>query len=133
MAATTLLDRAILRLSGEEVRGFLQGLVTHDLALLAPERPLWAGLLTPQGKALFDFILWADGDDVLIDCEREAAGEVAGGLPLAIDQDVVAVGPEDEIEQGLALRSQQPGPHRQRRLEVAGDQPLEEIANALAG
>ncbi|HEX6374461.1 MAG TPA: folate-binding protein [Allosphingosinicella sp.] len=82
MAATTLIDRAILRLSGEDVRGFLQGLVTHDLALLAPDRPLWAGLLTPQGKALFDFILWADGDDVLIDCEREAAGDLAGRLTL---------------------------------------------------
>ncbi len=82
MAATTLIDRALLRLAGEDVRAFLQGLVTHDLALLAPERPLWAGLLTPQGKALFDFILWADGDGVLIDCEREAAGDLAGRLAL---------------------------------------------------
>ncbi|HEX8380854.1 MAG TPA: folate-binding protein [Allosphingosinicella sp.] len=82
MAATTLTDRALLRLSGEDVRGFLQGLVTHDLALLAPERPLWAGLLTAQGKALFDFILWADGEDVLIDCEREAAGDLAKRLTL---------------------------------------------------
>jgi hypothetical protein len=82
MAPTTLIDRALLRLSGEDVRGFLQGLVTNDLALLAPERPLWAGLLTPQGKALFDFILWADGDGVLIDCEREAAGDLARRLTL---------------------------------------------------
>jgi folate-binding protein YgfZ len=82
MAATTLADRALLRLSGEDVRGFLQGLVTHDLALLAPERPLWAGLLTAQGKALFDFILWAEGEDVLIDCEAEAAGELARRLML---------------------------------------------------
>ena len=82
MAATTLVDRSILRLSGEDVRGFLQGLVTHDLALLAPERPLWAGLLTAQGKALFDFILWADGEDVLIDCEAGAASELARRLTL---------------------------------------------------
>jgi hypothetical protein len=82
MAGTTLVDRALLRLSGEDVRGFLQGLVTHDLELLSPQRPLWAGLLTPQGKALFDFILWADGDDVLIDCEREAAGDLARRLTL---------------------------------------------------
>jgi folate-binding protein YgfZ len=82
MAATTLIDRAILRLSGEDVRGFLQGLVTHDLALLAPGRPLWAGLLTPQGKALFDFILWADGEDVLVDCEAEAAEALARRLTL---------------------------------------------------
>ena len=73
MPATTLYDRALLRLSGEDARGFLQGLVTNDVAKLAPKQPLWAGLLTPQGKALFDFILWADGEDVLIDCEAEQA------------------------------------------------------------
>jgi hypothetical protein len=94
MAATTLIDRAILRLSGEDVRGFLQGLVTQDVALLAPERPLWAGLLTPQGKALFDFILWADGDDVLIDCEREAAGDLARRLTLYRLRRKIAIGRE---------------------------------------
>jgi folate-binding protein YgfZ len=82
MAATTLEDRALLRLSGEEVRAFLQGLVTHDVALLAPERPLWAALLTPQGKVLFDFLLWADGDEVLVDCEAEAAADLAKRLTL---------------------------------------------------
>lgn len=82
MAATTLVDRALIRLSGEDVRGFLQGLVTNDVALLAPDRPLWVGLLTAQGKALFDFLLWADGEDVLVDCEREAAGDLARRLTL---------------------------------------------------
>lgn len=69
-----LFDRAVIRLSpietGEDVRGFLQGLVTQDTAA---GFPLWAGLLSPQGKALFDFILWTDGDDVLIDCEADQA------------------------------------------------------------
>jgi folate-binding protein YgfZ len=69
-----LLDRSVIRLSsteaGEDVRDFLQGLVTQDTA--AP-MPLWAGLLSPQGKALFDFFLWADSADVLIDCEAEHA------------------------------------------------------------
>ncbi len=55
MAGTTLVDRALIRLSGEDVRGFLQGLVTNDMATLAAGTPLWAGLLTAQGKALFDF------------------------------------------------------------------------------
>ena len=82
MAATTLIDRALLRLSGEDVRGFLQGLVTNDMNLLAPDRPLWAGLLTPQGKALFDFILWTDGEDVLVDCEAEAAEDLVRRLTL---------------------------------------------------
>ncbi|MFN3943371.1 MAG: YgfZ/GcvT domain-containing protein [Allosphingosinicella sp.] len=82
MAATTLIDRALLRLGGEGVRDFLQSLVTNDLSLLAEDAPLWAGLLTPQGKALFDFILWADGEDVLIDCEAEQAQALAKRLTL---------------------------------------------------
>ncbi|HEX8306808.1 MAG TPA: folate-binding protein [Allosphingosinicella sp.] len=99
MAATTLVDRSILRLSGEDVRGFLQGLVTHDTALLAPERPLWAGLLSPQGKALFDFILWADGEDVLIDCEADSASELARRLALYRLRRKIAI----ETAEGLAV------------------------------
>ena len=38
--------------------------------------PVWAGLLTPQGKCLFDFLVWADGDDLLLDCEAEAADDL---------------------------------------------------------
>jgi hypothetical protein len=97
MAATTLTDRSILRLSGEDVRGFLQGLVTHDTALLAPERPLWAGLLTAQGKALFDFILWADGENVLIDCEADAAGELARRLTLYRLRRRIAIEPAEGL------------------------------------
>jgi folate-binding protein YgfZ len=73
MAATTLTDRALVRVSGEDVRGFVQGLVTSDVA---GPLPVWAGLLTPQGKCLFDFLVWSDGDDLLLDCEAEAADEL---------------------------------------------------------
>ncbi len=79
MPATTLADRAIIRLSGKDVRDFLQGLVTQDVA---GPLPVWAGLLTAQGKCLFDFMVWEDGDDLLIDCEREAAGDLAKRLSL---------------------------------------------------
>jgi tRNA-modifying protein YgfZ len=77
--ATTLPDRALLRLSGADVRGWLQGLVTSDVV---GQLPVWAGLLTPQGKALFDFIVWADGDDLLLDCEAEQADSLARRLTL---------------------------------------------------
>lgn len=82
MTGTTLTDRAILRISGEEARSFLQGLLTRDVLTLAEGEPRWAGLLTPQGKALFDFILWADGDDVLIDCEGGQADALAKRLTI---------------------------------------------------
>lgn len=80
--ATWLSDRALLRVSGEDVRGFLQGLVTQDLADVQPGVPKWAGLLTPQGKALFDFILWDDGDAIVIDCEADQRDALARRLTL---------------------------------------------------
>ena len=78
-APTMLADRAVLRLSGEDVHGFLQGLVTQDVT---GALPIWAGLLTPQGKCLFDFMVWADGDDLLIDCEAQAADDLAKRLSI---------------------------------------------------
>ena len=91
---TTLADRALLRLSGDDPRGFLQGLVTNDTALVAPDRPLWAALLTPQGKALFDFILWADGEAVLVDCEATQADALARRLSLYRLRRAIEIAPD---------------------------------------
>lgn len=79
MPATTLTDRALVRLSGEGVRDFLQDLVTNDVA---GPLPVWAGLLTPQGKCQFDFIVWAEGKDLLLDCEADAADELVRRLAI---------------------------------------------------
>ncbi len=77
MTETRLNDRAIIRLSAsdesEDVREFLQGLVTQDIAAVSEGAPQWSALLAAQGKVLFDFFLWADGNDILIDCESEQA------------------------------------------------------------
>ncbi len=74
MTATRLFDRAIIHVSpredGVDVAEFLQGLVTNDVK---GELPAWAALLTPQGKVLFDFLVWPDGEALLIDCEAQAA------------------------------------------------------------
>jgi folate-binding protein YgfZ len=91
MPATTLTDRAVIRLSGEDVRGFLNGLVTNEVT---DDLPVWAGLLTPQGKCLFDFIVWSDGDDLLLDGEAETADDLVKRLsvyrlrrPITIERD----------------------------------------------
>ena len=99
MAATLLADRAVLRLAGEAVRSFLQGLVTNDVAAASANAPVWAALLTAQGKVLFDFLLWADGEDVLIDCERDAAEALAKRLALYRLRRPIRIEPEP----GLAV------------------------------
>jgi folate-binding protein YgfZ len=84
MAAERLFSRAVIRLSpqgdGEDVADFLQGLVTQDVK---GELPAWAGLLTPQGKTLFDFLVWPAGHgELLLDCEAEAAEDLIRRLSM---------------------------------------------------
>lgn len=84
MPANRLFNRAIIRLApesaDEDVAGFLQGLVTNDVT---GPLPVYAGLLTAQGKALFDFIVWPGGDgSLLLDCEAEAADDLIRRLSL---------------------------------------------------
>ena len=62
-----LADRAVIRLSGAGARDFLQGLLTNDIAKAAPGKAVHAGLLSPQGKILFDFFVAPDGDDYLLE------------------------------------------------------------------
>jgi tRNA-modifying protein YgfZ len=79
MSATLLTDRAVIRLAGEDPRGFLQGLVTSDTS---GALPVWAALLSPQGKVLFDFLIWEQGEDLLIDCEAAQADALAKRLSI---------------------------------------------------
>lgn len=84
MSAKHLTDRAIVRLVAtdpeEDVRGFLQGLVTNDVS---GDLPVYAALLSAQGKTMFDFLVWR-GDDgaILLDCEAVSAADLAKRLSL---------------------------------------------------
>ncbi len=100
MSATTLTDRALVRLSGDDVRGFLQGLVTNDVS---GDLPVWAALLTAQGKCLFDFIVWAEGDDLLIDCEAARADALIKRLTLYRLRRAIAIAPEPSLAVHWAL------------------------------
>ena len=81
--ATTLPNRAVIRLGGDDVRAFLQGLVTSDVA---GPLPVWTGMLSAQGKCLFDFLVWLDpdlgGGDLLLDCEADVADDLIKRLSM---------------------------------------------------
>lgn len=72
--------RGVLEVGGADARSFLQGLVTNDVRRLAADRALWAALLTPQGRCLFEFAMVADGARILIEAERARVEELARRL-----------------------------------------------------
>ena len=73
-------DRGVIKLSGQDVVPFLQGLITNDVAKLGTDGALYAALLTPQGKILFDFfIVDADGA-VLLDCALDQVADLTKRL-----------------------------------------------------
>ena len=84
MANERLFSRALVRVApaepGEDAAQFLQDLVTNDVT---GTLPAYAGLLTPQGKTLFDFLVWPGSDgSLLLDCEAESAEDLVKRLSL---------------------------------------------------
>jgi tRNA-modifying protein YgfZ len=78
MQAALLPDRGVVKVAGDDARRFLNGLVTNDMAKVAPGAPCYAALLTPQGKIIGDFIIAEaepdDGGGFFLDCPRALAG-----------------------------------------------------------
>jgi len=84
MKAAFLPDRGVVKVSGEDARNFLNGLVTTDVTPLAPGLGRFGALLTPQGKIVVDFLITeapsGHGGGFLLDCPRPLAQALADKL-----------------------------------------------------
>ncbi len=98
MPIARLDDRAIIAVTGPEARPFLQGLITNDIETVAPTRAIYAALLTPQGKILFDFLI-AEGDGaLLLDCARASRDALAKRLSMYKLRAKVTIEPRGQLE-----------------------------------
>jgi folate-binding protein YgfZ len=84
MKAAFLPDRGVVKVSGEDARNFLNGLVTTDLTELKPGFGRFGALLTPQGKITTDFLITeapaGHGGGFLLDVPRALAQALAAKL-----------------------------------------------------
>tara|TARA_R110000868_G_scaffold2793_3_gene19310 strand:- start:2949 stop:3818 length:870 start_codon:yes stop_codon:yes gene_type:complete len=82
LKATILPERGVVRVGGPEARPFLQNLITNNIDLVDGKQAIYAGLLTPQGKFLFDFIISgdADGKSLLLDCDGTRVADLVKRL-----------------------------------------------------
>ncbi len=70
-ATAQLARRALISVSGEDWRSFLQGLITQDVETLAPGAARFAALLTPQGRLLFDLFVVGREEGCWLDVAAE--------------------------------------------------------------
>lgn len=73
-------ERLVLAVGGADAREFLQGLVSNDMNRASPAQAIYAALLTPQGKYLFDFFVVQKDEEFLLDCEAARGAELAKRL-----------------------------------------------------
>jgi hypothetical protein len=84
MKTALLPDRGVVKVVGDDARGFLNGLLTADIVKVTPALPKFAALLTPQGKIIVDCIVAEapaqDGGGFFLDCPRALAGALVEKL-----------------------------------------------------
>ena len=100
-----LSNRAVIRLSGDDRRSFLQGLISQDVESLTENQAIFATLLTPQGKILFDFFVIEDSDALLIDCHATTAESLLKRLTLYKLRAAVSLALEPDLS---VLAAQEP-------------------------
>ena len=93
-------DRGVIELSGAETAGFLQRLITNSVLNIPQGEGRYSGLLSPQGKLLFDFfaVPMPEGPEAgyLFDCLRAQAGDLVKRLNLHKMRAKIAI--EDKSE-----------------------------------
>jgi tRNA-modifying protein YgfZ len=108
--ASLLPSRAVLRVAGADSRKYLQGLITNDIGKAQRGHAIHAGLLSPQGKILFDFFVAADGDEFLFDVAQDKADELLQRLTFYRLRARVEIAEDPSLTVAVAW-SGTPGPH----------------------
>src|SRR3984893_3502025 len=94
-------DRGVIEVGGADATGFLQRLITNSVLDIPMGEGRYAGLLTPQGKLLFDFFVVPppEGADAgyLIDCAGEQTADLVKRLNLHKMRAKIAI--EDKSKQ----------------------------------
>ena len=75
-------DRAILYINGDDVKNFLQNLISNDINKVTDNSSCFASLLTPQGKFLYEFMVVKHKLGYFIDCEKLQSEEIFKQLNL---------------------------------------------------
>lgn len=98
----SLPGRAVLEIAGADRKTFLQGLVSSDATKVAPDRALYAGFLTAQGRFLHEFHMVELGEAILLDAEAARLDDLAKRLKLYKLRSKVTIAARPDLAVGVA-------------------------------
>ena len=73
-------DRGLILITGEDVKNFLQNIITNDIEKVNSSASIFSALFTPQGKYLFEFFLIKSKNGYLLDCDNKFTNEIINYL-----------------------------------------------------
>lgn len=99
---TPLPHRALIAVRGDDRGRFLQGLVSNDVRRVEAGLAAWAAFLTPQGKFLHEFFMFALGNAIWLECERARRDDLIARLAKYKLRAKVTLEAVDELAVGAA-------------------------------
>lgn len=82
VAIAHLPSRALIAVGGPDWRSFLQGLLTQDVETVVAGEARFAGLLTPQGRLLYDLFVVPNGEGSWLDVAAQHRDAILQRLTL---------------------------------------------------
>ena len=104
--AVFLQERKVIKVGGDDAKSFLHGIITNDIE--KSTNGLYSGLLSPQGKILFDFFIFNDGPQFLIELPSSAAEDFTKRLTFYKLRADVQIDTSNDLK--VLISSEKPGP-----------------------
>ena len=73
-------NRGLISITGDDAKEYLQNIITNDINKVTKINSIFAALLSPQGKYLFDFFVIKDDEGYLLDCDGNSVKELVVNL-----------------------------------------------------
>ena len=73
-------NRGLISIAGDDAKEYLQNIITNDINKVTKINSIFAALLSPQGKYLFDFFVIKDDEGYLLDCDGNSVKELVVNL-----------------------------------------------------
>ena len=70
-----LKNRGLISITGDDAKEYLQNIITNDINKVSKVNSVFAALLSPQGKYLFDFFIIKNDEGYLLDCDGNSLKE----------------------------------------------------------